>query len=167
MVRLPDSTKPNRTLGNFEVGGRVCQRVDARIFRSPPWCRRGLRSFLHPGKPGFGSRRIAREPNRSSDVHRPGFSHRPGAAATERRRRALSATPAGGELEGEVLGHGDPSGLDAPDVIEAIAFCHQFVQLSSANDDTLGTGTMWRRRKRPASPSTPPFSWAPSLPGRQ
>ena len=35
--------------------------------------------------------------------------------------------------------------------------------LSSFSDADLGTGTRWRRRKRPTSPSTPPFSCAPSL----
>ena len=37
--------------------------------------------------------------------------------------------------------------------------------LSSATEETLGTGTRWLRRNRPMSPSTPPFSWAPSMPG--
>jgi hypothetical protein len=37
------------------------------------------------------------------------------------------------------------------------------VQLGEA--PTLGTGTRWRRRNRPTSPSTPPFSCAPSIPG--
>ena len=38
---------------------------------------------------------------------------------------------------------------------------------SVASDVTTGTGTRWRRRNRPISPSTPPFSCAPSLPGTQ
>ena len=38
---------------------------------------------------------------------------------------------------------------------------------SAASDATAGTGTRCRRRNRPTSPSTPPFSWAPSLPGMQ
>src|SRR4051795_1950296 len=38
---------------------------------------------------------------------------------------------------------------------------------SSANVATSGTGTRWVRRNRPPSPSTPPFSCAPSFPGRQ
>ena len=38
---------------------------------------------------------------------------------------------------------------------------------SAASDATAGTGTRWRRRNRPISPSTPPFSCAPSLPGMQ
>ena len=32
---------------------------------------------------------------------------------------------------------------------------------------TTHTGTRWVRRNRPISPSTPPFSCAPSMPGRQ
>ena len=36
---------------------------------------------------------------------------------------------------------------------------------SSARSATRGTGTRWLRRKRPTSPSTPPFSCAPSMPG--
>src|SRR5689334_19242308 len=38
---------------------------------------------------------------------------------------------------------------------------------SAASDATTGTGTRWRRRNRPISPSTPPFSCAPSRPGTQ
>ena len=38
---------------------------------------------------------------------------------------------------------------------------------SSARLCTRGTGTRWRRRKRPTSPSTPPFSCAPAMPGSQ
>jgi hypothetical protein len=38
--------------------------------------------------------------------------------------------------------------------------------LSSAGERSAGTGTRWLRRKRPTSPSTPPFSCAPSLPRR-
>ena len=36
--------------------------------------------------------------------------------------------------------------------------------LSSARSATSGTGTKWFRRNLPTSPSTPPFSWAPSMP---
>ena len=39
--------------------------------------------------------------------------------------------------------------------------------LSAASDPTCGTGVRWRRRNRPISPSTPPFSCAPSMPGMQ
>ena len=38
---------------------------------------------------------------------------------------------------------------------------------SSLMSATSGTGTRCRRRKRPTSPSTPPFSWAPCSPGAQ
>ena len=39
-------------------------------------------------------------------------------------------------------------------------------RLSSARRASpSGIGTKWRRRKRPTSPSTPPFSWAPRSPG--
>jgi hypothetical protein len=34
----------------------------------------------------------------------------------------------------------------------------------SDSEPTAGTGTGWRRGKRPTSDSTPPFSWAPALP---
>lgn len=37
---------------------------------------------------------------------------------------------------------------------------------SAARSETSGTGTRWRRRNRPTSPSTPPFSCAPSRPAR-
>jgi hypothetical protein len=40
------------------------------------------------------------------------------------------------------------------------------MSLSSASEATSGSGTTCERRKRPTSPSTPPFSWAPSLPVR-
>src|SRR5205085_5018147 len=36
--------------------------------------------------------------------------------------------------------------------------------LSPTIELTCGTGTRWRRRNRPISPSTPPFSWAPPTP---
>ncbi|KFU75344.1 hypothetical protein BB31_42050 [Amycolatopsis lurida NRRL 2430] len=39
--------------------------------------------------------------------------------------------------------------------------------LSSASESTSGRGTRWMRRNQPIWPSTPPFSWAPSIPGRQ
>ncbi len=38
---------------------------------------------------------------------------------------------------------------------------------SAASDATAGTGTRCRRRNRPISPSTPPFSCAPCWPGMQ
>jgi hypothetical protein len=38
---------------------------------------------------------------------------------------------------------------------------------SAANDATFGIGVKCVRRNRPISPSTPPFSCAPSLPGMQ
>ena len=41
----------------------------------------------------------------------------------------------------------------------------QLVELGDRVD--LGIGTQWVRRNRPPSPSTPPFSWAPSTPGWQ
>jgi len=37
----------------------------------------------------------------------------------------------------------------------------------SASVATFGTGTRWVRRNRPPSPSTPPFSCAPPIPGWQ
>ena len=36
----------------------------------------------------------------------------------------------------------------------------EFVQVA-----TSGIGVRWLRRNQPTSPSTPPFSWAPSMPG--
>lgn len=41
------------------------------------------------------------------------------------------------------------------------------LSFSSASVATLGTGTKWLRWKYPICPSTPPFSCAPSMPGRQ
>jgi hypothetical protein len=38
---------------------------------------------------------------------------------------------------------------------------------SAASDATDGTGVRWRRRNRPISASTPPFSCAPAWPGMQ
>ncbi len=43
----------------------------------------------------------------------------------------------------------------------------QSSSLSSTIDATCGTGTRWRRRNRPTSDSTPPFSWLPLMPGWQ
>jgi hypothetical protein len=36
-----------------------------------------------------------------------------------------------------------------------------------ASESISGTGTKWLRRNQPIWPSTPPFSWAPSIPGVQ
>jgi len=37
--------------------------------------------------------------------------------------------------------------------------------LAASQEETDGTGVSHCRRKRPFSPSTPPFSWLPSMPG--
>jgi hypothetical protein len=68
-----------------------------------------------------------------------------------------------GLLSSERGRHGDRS---APMTqLSSVKSAAATFSLNSVSDATVGTGTMCRRRSLPISPSTPPFSWAPSGPG--
>ena len=54
--------------------------------------------------------------------------------------------------------------MTRPSSVASAAAINSF---SSSRQATSGIGTRWRRRNRPISPSTPPFSGAPVLPGMQ
>ena len=130
------------------------------------WRRRGPRRSRPQGARRCACRHSARAPSRSTGARRPGSWCRPGAGAVSptskgsagsgRRwgcsRAKCSATVIRRASMRRMSSRRSPSATSS---------------FSSAREETLGMGTMWRRRNRPISPSTPPFSWAPSLPGRQ
>ena len=63
----------------------------------------------------------------------------------------------------ELLANG--SGASVDPTLRSDSHASIMNALSLAIDPKLGTGTRWLRRNRPTSPSTPPFSCAPSIPG--
>ena len=124
-----------------------------------PWSRRaGPRAA--PGVAG-------RAPSSRTGAHRSGPWHRPGTTTA----RATSNTSAGnGRSSGSSRAAAGADGLgpgrDPPGVVDAR---RRRPSPRSARPAiaTCGTGVRCRRRNRPISPSTPPFSCAPSIPGRQ
>ncbi|MFJ3308429.1 hypothetical protein ACIPSA_36325 [Streptomyces sp. NPDC086549] len=67
-------------------------------------------------------------------------------------------------LTGPLTGIYDPNGRGAMFFAVLSVVSHR-VELGEGVDS--GTGTSWLRRNRPIWPSTPPFSWAPRISGRQ
>ena len=135
------------------------------VARRPAWPRRRPRPSTRPGAPPGAARRSGPGRSRSTGGRRysgPGVD--PGLQLAGPRSNASGGSP---RSSGASASNAAPTVTGRPVITRSSSATSPAAirSLSSAREATLGTGTRWRRRNRPISPSTPPFSCAPSMPG--